>query len=232
MRCRILASAVFGRYHVRTETRKSPNVLGEAVSGDTDTRSADQQTPGDGELVRAARRGELKAFEALVGRYQRQATAVAFRLLNNREDAMDVVQEAFLKAYDRLDSLSRPERFAPWLLRIVSNVSLNFRRARALRRGESLDAVGDDHSASGHLDRLDAHVETPPQAASAKELRQLLAEAIDRLPDKQRQALVLFCIEKLPQKQIAEMLGCSVEAVKWHVFTARKKLKDQFRDYL
>ena len=63
-------------------------------------------------------------------------------------------------------------------------------------------------------------------------MSKLLDEAIRRLPETQRQALVLFAIEKLPQKEIAEMLGCSVEAVKWHVFAARKKLKEQFKDFL
>jgi RNA polymerase sigma factor (sigma-70 family) len=59
-----------------------------------------------------------------------------------------------------------------------------------------------------------------------------IAEALDRLPEMQREALVLFSMAKLPQRQVARMLGCSVEAVKWHVFTARKKLKDALREYL
>ena len=187
--------------------------------------------PGDGELVRSARRGDLAAFENLVERYQRQATAVSYRLLNNREDAMDVVQDAFLKAFDKLDSLSQPARFGPWLMRIVSNLSLNFRRSRALRKTESLDSPEDD-AAHGRDNRPDPTAAGPAEQASADEVSRLLDEAIARLPDMQRQALVLFAIEKLPQKEIAGMLGCSVEAVKWHVFTARKKLKEQFKDYL
>lgn len=195
-----------------------------------DVKAADGA--GDGELVRAARRGDLGAFEVLVGRYQRQATAVAYRLLNNREDAMDVVQDAFLKAYERLASLSQPGRFGPWLLRIVSNLSLNFRRARALRRSESLDGGDGGDDSHGRLNRPDPHAADPPSLASADEMGRLLARAIEELPHMQRQALVLFSIEKMPQKDIAELLGCSVEAVKWHVFTARKKLKERFKDYL
>ncbi|HUT00983.1 MAG TPA: RNA polymerase sigma factor [Phycisphaerae bacterium] len=187
--------------------------------------------PADGELVRAARRGELTAFEVLVERYQRQATAVAYRLLSSREDAMDVVQDAFLKAYDRLETLSQPGRFGAWLMRIVSNLSLNFRRARALRRMDSLEAPGDDDSWGG-VNRPDPVAPDPAAEASAGEMKLLLARAIEALPEMQRQALVLFSIEKLPQKEIADMLGCSVEAVKWHVFAARKKLKEQFKDYL
>ena len=188
--------------------------------------------PDDGQLVRATRRGDLGAFEALVGRYQRQATAVAFRLLNSREDAMDVVQDAFLRAYERLDTLSKPRRFGPWLLRIVSNLSLNFRRARALRRTEPLQWTDEPDGQHGRTARPDPSAVQPAEEASAREMSTLLADAVARLPDRQRQALVLFALEQMPQKEIAEMLGCSVEAVKWHVFAARKKLKEQFADYL
>ena len=185
----------------------------------------------DAGCVRGALRGDLSAFDELVGRYQRQATAVAYRLLNSREDAMEVVQDAFLKAFDKLASLSRPERFAAWLMRIVSNLALNRRRARALRRTASLEQMAEADDGRGELNRPDPAAEQPDDAASAGELRGLLAEAIDELPDVQRQALVLFSIGEMPQKEVADILGCSVEAVKWHVFTARKKLKERFKDY-
>jgi len=191
----------------------------------------DGREPGDGELVRSAKRGDLGAFEMLVERYQRQATAVSYRMLSNREDAMDVVQDAFLKAFDKLDTLSQPGRFGPWLMRIVSNLSLNFRRSRALRKTDPLGNPDDD-LAHGRDSRPDASMPEPSDQISAKELGKLLDQAIRRLPEMQRQALVLFSTEKLPQKEIAGMLGCSVEAVKWHVFTARKKLKEQFKDFL
>lgn len=208
-----------------------PNLLAEAVSAQMNEKPAGQELPGDGELVRSTRRGDLGAFEMLVGRYQRRATAVAYRLLSSREDAMDVVQDAFLRAYERLDSLSRPSRFGPWLLRIVSNLSLNFRRARALRKMSPLETPADD-DAHGRVNRPDPGAPDPSEEASASEVSEMIDDAIAELPDMQRQALVLFSIEKMPQKDIAEMLGCSVEAVKWHVFAARKKLKDRFRDYL
>lgn len=184
-------------------------------------------------LVGQAVAGEAEAFDALVRRYQRQATAVAYRLLNHRDDAMEVVQDAFLRAFDRLDTLSKPERFGSWLLRIVSNLALNRRRRRAIRKAASLDvgAVNDDGERS-EWTLHDTHRATPLEEASGNDLRDLLREAIDELPEMQRQALVLFSIEKLPQKDVAEILDCSVEAVKWHVFTARKKLKERLGDFL
>lgn len=183
-----------------------------------------------GRLVRSALAGDLAAFDTLVERYQRQATAVAYRLLNHRDDAMEVTQDAFLRAFDKLATLSSPEQFGPWLMRIVSNQALNRRRSRALRQTASLDAA--DSDGRGEWNLPDRRAESPVEAASSKELKGKIAEAIDELPEMQRQALVLFSIARLPQKEVARQLGCSVQAVKWHVFSARKKLKEQLEEYL
>jgi len=88
----------------------------------------------------------------------------------------------------------------------------------------------DGHGTEQHLQA--SGEADPGETVSARELQRRLARAIQDLPEKQREALMLFSIEKLPQKEVAKILGCSVEAVKWHVFTARKKLKEQFRQYL
>ncbi len=183
----------------------------------------------DAELVRATLDGRLPAFEQLLDRYQRAATARAWRLLNNREDAMEVTQDAFLKAYDNLRSLSRPERFGPWLMRIVTNLALNRRRYRALRKGASLDATDADDE---HLELPDERSVTPEENIAGEDLADVIWRRIERLPETQRLALVMFSIDHMPQKDIAEMLQISVEAVKWHVFTARKKLREQLKDYL
>jgi RNA polymerase sigma-70 factor (ECF subfamily) len=194
-------------------------------------QSGDWADREDAELVRASLDGQVDAFNTLVERYQRKAASLAYRFLNNREDAMEVTQDAFLKAYDKLRTLDRPERFRSWLLRVVSNLALNRRRRRALRKTTSLDAgPGDERSIEATLP--DEHVAMPEQTASAGELNSRIERALAQLPDKQRQALVLFSIEKMPQKEVAKVLECSVEAVKWNVFAARKKLKDELSDYL
>lgn len=202
------------------------------MSREKDGRRSGGQGSSDGELVRATLRGELAAFEVLVGRYQARATGLAYRLLNHRDEAVEVTQDAFLKAYAKLDSLSHPERFGSWLLKIVSNLSLNLRRSRALRRSVSLEAPADGAEGRGEMNRPDRRAATPAELASAGELERVIQQAIEQLPEAQRVALVLFSIEQMPQRDVAEILGCSVEAVKWHVFTARKKLKDRLKDYL
>jgi len=212
--------------------RNCANAHGAEVSISVQDKASSRPPSGDGELVSAARDGNLRAFDELVRRYQRRAVAVAYSLLNNRDDAMEVAQEAFLKAYEKLNTLSEPGRFGHWLMRIVSNLSLNRRRARALRKGESLEFFPSDGEQRSAAARPDGRAISPPEAASAGELREQIRMEIDNLPDAQRQSLVLFSLNGLPQREVANILGISVEAVKWNVFMARKALKDKLKDYL
>ncbi len=184
----------------------------------------------DGALVRRTLAGDKKAFDELVIRYQRPAVAVSFRLLGKTEDALEVVQESFLKAYRSLDTLQKPEAFAGWLMRIVSNLSLNYRRGRKTRQSLPLDDLlgsNEDRDPQAGGDSVD-----PERVAEGKELGVRLKQALDQLPEKQKMAILLFTIEQMPQKQVAEALECSVEAVKWHVFQGRKKLKEMLKDVL
>src|SRR3954453_3337075 len=95
--------------------------------------------PSDGQLVQQVLAGQRKGFDELVTRYQRQAVAVSYRLLGNTNDALEVWQDAFLKAFTSLDTLQKPEAFGGWLMRIVSNLSLNYRRSRKVRSQLPLD---------------------------------------------------------------------------------------------
>lgn len=180
------------------------------------------ETP-DGELVRQTLQGNKQAFDQLIRRHQRQAMAVSYRLLNNVHDAMEVTQDAFIKAFTNLNTLQTPDAFAGWLMRTVSNLSLNYRRGRALRIGRELDEA--------EPPRTQAAAD-PAHQLQSKEMGGRLQEALASLPRKQRLAITLFTLEKMPQKQVAEALECSVEAVKWHVFQGRKKLRELLKDYL
>jgi RNA polymerase sigma-70 factor (ECF subfamily) len=187
----------------------------------------------DGLLARRTLGGDKRAFDELILRYQRPAVAVAYRLLGSTDDALEVVQEAFLKAYRSLDTLQKPEAFAGWLMRIVSNLSLNFRRGRKTRQTYSLDSSGgtDDDAPQHDPAALDP-ASDPEHVLEGKQLGARLESALAELPEKQRMAILLFTIEQMPQKQVAEALQCSVEAVKWHVFQGRKRLKDLLKDVL
>ena len=190
--------------------------------------------PADSVWVGQALAGDRTAFDRLIKRYQRQAAAVAFRLLGNTQDSLEVTQDAFLKAYTSLASLQKADAFGGWLMRIVSNLSLNYRRSRKVRSQLPLDDLlssgGESGSDFGVTDS--AATGDPVRAIESRELGVRLNEALKLLPEKQRLAIVMFTIEELPQKQVAETLGCSVEAVKWHVFQGRKKLRELLKGYV
>jgi RNA polymerase sigma-70 factor (ECF subfamily) len=198
--------------------------------------AAPEAGPSDGQFVAKTLAGDRKAFDELIRRYQRQAVAVSYRLLGNSHDALEVTQDAFLKAYSSLASLQKAEAFGGWLMRIVSNLSLNYRRSRKTRAQLPLDdllgpADAQHTDAAGGSEWM-ASSGDPVRRLESQEMGRRLQEALNQLPEKQRQAIVMFTIEQMPQKEVAEALKCSVEAVKWHVFQGRKKLKEMLKEHL
>jgi RNA polymerase sigma-70 factor (ECF subfamily) len=193
--------------------------------------------PSDRQLVERTIAGDRAAFDQLIRKYQRQAVAVSYRLLGNTADAQEVTQDAFLKAFTSLASLQKPAAFGGWLMRIVSNLSLNYRRSRKTRSSVPLTEVvgpqgGETTESHGGGSEWMASSADPVRGLEGRELGAKLKEALAQLPEKQRLALVMFTIDEMPQKQVAEALECSVEAVKWHVFQGRKKLKELLKDVL
>ena len=204
------------------------------------SNSADAAATGsntDGQLVARALASDRQAFDELVRKYQRQAVAVSYRLLGNSHDALEVTQDAFLKAYGSLSTLQKPEAFGGWLMRIVSNLSLNYRRSRRTRSQLPLDDLlgqtdGQNTDATGGGSEWMAASTDPVHRLEGRELGRKLQEALAQLPEKQRLAIVMFTIDEMPQKQVAQTLQCSVEAVKWHVFQGRKKLKELLKEVM
>ncbi|MFH0982307.1 MAG: sigma-70 family RNA polymerase sigma factor [Planctomycetota bacterium] len=187
----------------------------------------------DAEAVARAVQGEAAAFDELVRRYQRRVVAVAHRLVGDAHAAADIAQDTFVRAYRGLRSLQDPQRFGPWLMRIVSNLSLNYRRTR--RAGQSVSLEAAETGAEGFRRASDAAPLTaaPPSAgADVKDLSAAIERALQQLPEKQRVALTLFSIEGLPQKEVAQIMNCSVELVKWNVFQARKAMKGKLARFM
>jgi len=208
----------------------------EPVTSDPN-RDPSSQGPSDGQLVEQTIAGNRKAFDQLIRRYQRQAVAVSYRLLGNSSDALEVTQDAFLKAFTSLSTLQKPEAFGGWLMRIVSNLSLNYRRSRKVRSQLPLDDLlgpseGQQSESAGGASEWTARSNDPQHTLESREMGAKLQEALNQLPEKQRLAIVMFTIEEMPQKQVAEALECSVEAVKWYVFQGRKKLKEILKEHL
>ncbi len=185
-------------------------------------------------IVRRARDGDDDAFAELVRLYQRRVVSVAYRLLGNIEDARDVSQEVFVRAYKSLGQLEDPSRFGAWLIRVASNSALNYRRARSTHAAASLDSliVSPTEVRKPDTGQPMTAGQEDDDGPLPDELRQAIGHALERLPEKQRLSLILFSVEGMPQKEVAEVLDCSVELVKWNVFTARKKLKEMLQEFV
>ena len=148
---------------------------------------------------------------------------MALSFLSNIYEAAEAVQAGFVKAYLNIEKLREPGRFEIWLLRIISNTAISQRKT-ARRRAEA--------AKSADCPRQEKRTFSPAQTADTKELREAIQRAMLRLSKKEAKAITLFGLEDLSQKQVAEIMGCSVGAVRWHVYRARQKLKVLLRKYL
>jgi RNA polymerase sigma-70 factor, ECF subfamily len=177
----------------------------------------------DSALVAAARRGNAHAFEEIISRHRQKVLAVAQRITKNREDAEDVTQESFHKAFLHLDDFEEKSRFSTWLTRIAMNEAFMVLRRR--REGiEVLPASPDDHVKSSQEVFVDQSP-NPEESCWQRERTDLLAKAINRLGPKIRSTILLRDIEERSVEETAEILGTSVAAVKASVFQGRRKLR-------
>ena len=175
------------------------------------------------ELIVKAQQGDDTAFEALLLKYQQRVYNLCLRMTGNEEDAFDLSQEAFLKAWRGLETFQFESAFSTWLYRLTSNACLDFLRAQKRRPTVSLTAEDDD----GDRVQLDIPdpAPDPEQAALAAEDRELLKAALDAIDDEAREIITLRVIDDLSYEQIAEVLGVKEGTVKSRLSRAREKLK-------
>jgi RNA polymerase sigma-70 factor, ECF subfamily len=186
-------------------------------------RITDINKDSDGALVAATKRGDTRAFEELVLRHKQRVLAVAQRITNNREDAEDVAQESFHKAFLHLNAFQEKSRFSTWLTRIAMNEAFMLLRRR---RGflEVLPESPDDGMKSSSEWFVDQSPD-PEESCWRRERAELLTEAINRLGPTIRTAILLRDIEERSVKETALILGTSITAVKARVFQGRRKLR-------
>lgn len=173
-------------------------------------------------LVKASQTGDRKAFDKLVRLYQRRVMRMAVRMLGDVNEATEVVQAGFVKAYLGIGKLRHPKRFEVWLLRIVANAVIS--RARATKRRAEKVKVAGYYENKKSL--------SPVERAGARELKEAIQQAMLKLSKKEANAIALFGLKDLSHKEVSEIMGCSVEAARWHVFRARQKLKNLLKDHL
>lgn len=175
----------------------------------------------DEELLRRYDAGERPALDEVFRRYRQPAYRVAYRLLGNEADALDAVQEGFVKVLTRLESFQGRSTFKTWLLRVVSNAALDLGRQRGRRDFLSLDVPD-----TGEQDWLpQAITEDPAAGLERADLRHLLDEALAALPESQRRTFVLHADAELSYREVAEVMGISIGTVMSRLFYARQKLR-------
>jgi RNA polymerase sigma-70 factor (ECF subfamily) len=179
-------------------------------------------------LVARARTGDVQAFEKLVNQYDRQVFRIAQHITQNREDAQDVVQDAFLKAYQKLDQFQGNSKFYTWLVRIAVNEALMRKR----RTGKMVSIDEDIQTEEGSVPRdLAEWRPNPEQQYGQSELAEILRKTINGLPPGFRVVFVLRDVEGLSTEETAETLGLSIPAVKSRLLRARLQLRERLSRY-
>ncbi len=181
-------------------------------------------------LVNAAKAGDVSAFEELVRRYDRNVFRIAQHITQNREDAEDVVQDAFLKAYENLPQFQMQSKFYTWLVRIAVNEALMKLRRRRPERMVSLDEEVRTEEDSMPREIADWSP-NPEQQYNQAELKDILGKTIQGLPPSFRTVFVLRDVEGLSTEETAEALNLSIPAVKSRLLRARLQLRERLNKY-
>lgn len=183
------------------------------------TEQADATAPNEPALIALAKKGDAAAFGELVRAYQRKAYTVAYGFVRNREDALELAQEAFARAFKAMGRFDASAPFYPWLYRILKNACLNHLKRRRRRGETSLDQLT---ASGGDVPSGDCG---PGDEASADEMRSAVAAAMNRLPPAHREILVLRHFQQLSYAEIAACLGVPQGTVMSRLHAARHHLR-------
>jgi RNA polymerase sigma-70 factor (ECF subfamily) len=194
---------------------------------------ADANTPTgmlEGDLVRRARLGDLNAYDELVKRYQERIYATVYHMTSNHDDANDIAQEAFIKAYQALKSFKGGSSFYTWLYRIAVNKTINFLKQRKNKFHLSLNDL--DFNAENDPDLVALTSDkTPFRNVGLSELQKKLNEALLKLSEPHRMVVVLHDVQGQSHEEIAEIMDCNIGTVRSRLFYARQQLQGYLAEY-
>ena len=170
--------------------------------------------------MQQCRRGSRKAFEVFVNKYMKDAYFIALGLVGNREDALELSQEAFIRAYRNIKSVKPDRKFFPWFYQILKNLCISHLRKRKYRRAGSLDVEG--------CPEVEATADcfSPEEVAARNEIKDRVWQAIGQLDEKHREVIILRHFQNMSYDQIAEALFCNKGTVTSRLYYARKKLEE------
>ncbi|MCX8091423.1 MAG: sigma-70 family RNA polymerase sigma factor [Verrucomicrobiae bacterium] len=187
--------------------------------------------PDEVDLVRRARRGDLEAYDELVRRYQERIYATIYHMTANHEDANDLAQETFVKAFRALRSFKGGSSFYTWLYRIAVNKTINFLKQRRGRAHMSLNDL--DFNAEHDPDLMVLISDkTPRREAHLAELQERLNAAMQKLSEVHRLVVTLHDVQGLPHEEIARIMDCNVGTVRSRLFYARQQLQAYLSDFI
>jgi RNA polymerase sigma-70 factor (ECF subfamily) len=173
-------------------------------------------------LIRLVKAGDKRAFGELMNRYQSQVASIAYRMVNDHDDAKDVTQLVFVKTADNIQSYDSSKRFSTWLYRITVNASIDYIRKHRRHIHEHLD---------NYADSLENTEASPAQVYQRKRLRLLILKAADRLNAKQRAAFILKDMEGHEVSEVAEILNMPEATVRWYIHRARLRLRRELKGH-
>lgn len=185
----------------------------------------------DAIYVQRVQNGDVAAFDFLVTKYRERLFSIIYNLTSNREDAADLTQDAFIKAFSSLSRFQGKSSFFTWLYRIAVNTTLSQLKKKRLRRFFSLENINEEAKVSEVLEALAVKTRTE-KGALLNELQEKLNEALHKLSPKHRTVVVLFEIEGLSHQEIADIMGCSVGTVRSRLHYAKQQLQSYLQDYL
>lgn len=175
----------------------------------------------ENEIIRSVLRGNVNDFEKLVTAYEKNVYNLALRMVGDPEDAADMTQETFIKAYRALSSFRGDSKFSSWLYRIASNVCLDFLRSRSRHPQVSLSTTDEDDRTTFELPDMSRN---PEEQLMKKLSMEAVRRGLEQLPEQQRQILVLRELGGLSYAELARILGLEEGTVKSRIFRARKRL--------
>lgn len=187
--------------------------------------------PDDKELVLKAQRGDVPAFEELVERYHGKIYGLTYNMTSNREDAEDLTQEVFVKAFEALPRFKGKSSFYTWIYRIAVNKTINYRKKRNRKRALSLDQFDQDIKTDDVYHDLTTKG-SPLRNISLSELQEKLNEALQHLSEKHRTVVVMHDMQGMPHEEIAKVVGASVGTVRSRLFYARRQMQTELSEFV
>lgn len=182
----------------------------------------------DDSLIARSRDGDLSAFDELITRHRNRVYMVTYSIIRNSEDALDLTQETFIRAWKSLGKLDGNTQFVAWLSRIARNASIDLLRKKQTRPQAEFDVGPMAIDAASRT--TPGEPERPGLGVERGEMRERFEQALATLSPDHREVIVLKEVEDLAYKEIAEMIGCSIGTVMSRLFYARKKMQSELRD--